>query len=502
MRRTRVVEAVMTRISPDEGGKIRLSTVVSHVRTSAMPDDLPVGTHFIGLEDVASQEGHLVNLSDVAAVRSRVFLFQSGDVLYGRLRPYLRKAAVADFDGSASGEIIVLRCSERILPRYLLILLLSEDFTQFVNARTKGDRPRTSFGIIASYEVELPSLDAQAEVCIRENRMVAAVARLSAALADHERTVASLLETTRSKLIWDASAMKDQVPLADLLESIDYGTSKKSTAGGVGTPVLRIPNIGSSGEIDGRDLKYTSLNRTEVERYRLRAGDLLLIRSNGSVALVGRAAKVGKDHEDHAFAGYLLRLRPRDGVLSDYLLELVRSSPFRRMVEAAARSSTGINNLSAGRLAAFPVPAPSIGRQVFIVDTLSRLQGAVASSSEVLIQVWSSAKALQKTSRQGWLGHGALQLSKNLTGTPPQDGGKPDHLDPGDQMDEDVEVGLWRRVDALPPAGGSFATVSDGIRADYDALRDAVFKLLSAEPPGLEQVFDERSRAIVLRRPK
>ena len=132
----------MTSIELNEESKVELGSLVSQVRSTAMPNELPISTHFIGLEDVIPHEGRIRNSSYTSEVKSRVFLFSSGDVLYGRLRPYLSKVALVDFDGSASAEFIVLRCSEKILPRYLLMILLSEDFTGFISARVKGDRPR------------------------------------------------------------------------------------------------------------------------------------------------------------------------------------------------------------------------------------------------------------------------------------------------------------------------------------------------------------------------
>lgn len=467
-----------------------------------MPADLTANTRFIGLEDIASEEGQIVNLSHASDVRSRVFQFQNGDVLYGRLRPYLRKAAVADFDGCASGEIIVIRCSEKILPRYLLVLLLSEDFNRFVNARVKGDRPRTSFATIAKYRFDLPSLESQAEVCDRDSRLLAAMSVLSNAVAKLENAASVLVEAMRAKLIWNASTEGRRVPMADATVSIDYGTTKRSSYGGSGTPVLRIPNV-VSGKIDVSDLKYAPLSRQEIEKYRLKVGDILLIRSNGSLSLVGRAAKIDEDHLNHIFAGYLLRIRPRDDVMSTYLLELLRSSPFRRMIEAAARSSTGINNLSAGRLADFLVPIPEIKHQARIVDTLARLQHAIGRYTEDLSNAWSGAKALQKTARRGWLGQATPQLPKRAVSSQLKDFDKPNFDDVRElPMDENIETTLLKRLDALPLQMGSFEALSDGLRGDYDELRDAVFKLLAAAPPALEQIFDKQSRSIILRRPK
>lgn len=468
-----------------------------------MPGELPADTPFIGLEDIVPHEGQLSSVSQISDVKSRVFRFQCEDVLYSRLRPYLRKAALVDFDGSASGETIVLRCSEKILPRYLLILLLSEDFTQFVNSHAKGDRPRTSFAAIATYQLDLPPLEVQAEVCMRDSRLVSAMAKLEEALAAHERASLSLINIVRSRLIWGLGADEALVPLADILETIDYGTSQKSSYGGAGIPTLRIPNITSSGEIDTTDLKYSPLGDREFEKYRLKVGDLLLIRSNGSLSLVGRGARVSKEQENYAFAGYLLRIRPSDRALSDFLLELVRSIPFQRMVEAAARSSTGINNLSASRLAAFTVPLLPLKRQKRIIDTLARLQQLSASSSENLMRAWLGAKTLREAARGIWLGHSATALPGQLLSTTSDEHVMPDdHMDERSlEMDENIEIAILRRLDAMPSRSASFEFLSEGIKAEYDVLRDAVFKLLSLSPPSLIQVFDEKSRSIILRRP-
>jgi type I restriction enzyme S subunit len=485
----------------EEAPGVELGKLVHHIRVSEMPRDLPAETRFVGLESIAPHEGEFLELSSTSQVRSRVFRFQSGDVLYGRLRPYLRKAAIADFDGFASGEVTVLRCSERILPRYLLTLLLSEDFTQFVNARTRGDRPRVSFASIATYRVELPSLETQEEVCARDARLGAAVSKLGTASANVVRITELIMNQMRAKLIW-GSGEGSVGALADLVESIDYGTSQKSIYGGGGAPVLRIPNITSSGEIDASDLKFAVLSQRELVRSRLEAGDILLVRSNGSLALVGQAAKVSSEHEGYSFAGYLLRMRPKSSVLSDYLVQIVRSDAFKRMVEAASRSSTGINNLSAGRLAKFVVPIVEIEQQRQVVDILSRLQASVTSSSTEVKQTWAYAKELHESARRGWLGHPTLpehgrSIEESRTMVV-----RDQRKTEGPRMQRDIQSMMFEKIDATPDGEVSFEAIFDGLRVDYDSARDVLFKLLAAQPPALTQVFDRKSRSIVLRRSK
>src|SRR5258707_38209 len=87
-----------------------------------------------------------------------------------------------------------------------------------------------------------------------------------------------------------------------------YGTSKKCDYERVGTPVLRIPNV-SGGRVSLDDLKYGPLTKNEIEELSLRRGDLLVIRSNGSLNIVGRAAEVEEPAEGMSFAGYLVRVR-------------------------------------------------------------------------------------------------------------------------------------------------------------------------------------------------
>src|SRR6266568_3778624 len=93
-----------------------------------------------------------------------------------------------------------------------------------------------------------------------------------------------------------------------LLENLQYGTSKRSDYGVDGIPVLRIPNI-SSGRLSLSDLKFARLDKREADSLALRSSDLLMIRSNGSAQLLGRAVLVTEAACGMAYAGYLMRLR-------------------------------------------------------------------------------------------------------------------------------------------------------------------------------------------------
>jgi type I restriction enzyme, S subunit len=147
-----------------------------------------------------------------------------------------------------------------------------------------------------------------------------------------------------------------KVPLGSLIEQPRYGTAKKCGYDLRGKSVLRIPNV-VNGLVDDSDLKYAEFDGEEVEIYRLKAGDLLTIRSNGSVELVGRCARVAEKDQAYLFAGYLIRLRPlEEGILSKYLLYGLSSSGLRGQIETKARSTSGVNNLNSDELKSLVIP--------------------------------------------------------------------------------------------------------------------------------------------------
>lgn len=482
-----------------ESDLTRLGEIVTHIRIRTQPLDLPQEDHFVGLEDIAPDGGPIVGSSRVADVKSTVHAFKADDILYGRLRPYLRKVAVAAFDGHASGEIVVLRCSKAVLPGYVRMLLLSEGFTAFISARVKGDRPRTSFEMMAEFMVSLPSIDVQADLVQREERLSQAVVKVEEAVAQYECSASSLLNTVRTKVVWRRNIESPQVPLSKLVHSIQYGTAQKSTRDADGVPVLRIPNISSIGKVDATDLKYAPLS-TLNEKYQVREGDVLLIRSNGSLSLLGQAASVSSDYNGYGFAGYLLRLRPRDEVLGAYLLELVRSGPFRKLVESTARSTSGVNNLSASRLGAFSVPFPSKEDQRAVVDVMAKLTMSTAHAARQLADTKASAIALQQAARSYWLGQSAKRYGKVIDSTPVRVPIKLTEIGKEYAMNKNMEAVIFERFDHLSVDVASFDTLVEGVRANYDTLRDTVFKLLNESPPRLALHFDPARKTILLKR--
>jgi type I restriction enzyme S subunit len=185
-------------------------------------------------------------------------------------------------------------------------------------------------------------------------------------------------------------------PLGLVLREIKYGTSKRSEYGDVGVPVLRIPNV-SGDRLDISDLKSAPLGPKEAAELRLRSGDLLMIRSNGSVHLVGKTLPVTAEAVDMAYAGYLMRLRTDKDFIRPEFLHLVLASPsLRRQIEMPARSTSGVNNINTDEVRGLVIPIPPLEEQTEITRRISAL---LSRTDKLCARIHDATQAMQHSSQ-------------------------------------------------------------------------------------------------------
>ncbi|EAZ99065.1 restriction endonuclease subunit S [Marinobacter sp. ELB17] len=195
------------------------------------------------------------------------------------------------------------------------------------------------------------------------------------------------------------------VRLGLLIEEPTYGTSKKCSYDSGQVGVLRIPNI-SHGAIDSSNLKFASFEEHEVKALALAKGDLLTIRSNGSVSLVGSCALIAEEDTDFLFAGYLIRLRPNhDLVAPFFLLSVLTSHLLRRQIESAAKSTSGVNNINTGEIQNLIVPLPSMVEQVELLKFLEISTPNIAVAEyEIEVQLKKSEVLRQSILKKAFSG--------------------------------------------------------------------------------------------------
>ena len=190
-----------------------------------------------------------------------------------------------------------------------------------------------------------------------------------------------------------------------------YGTSVKCSYNNSGPAVLRIPNI-ASGKLDLRDLKFAPDSYEVGRGDKLSAGDLLIIRTNGSRNLIGRSAVVRQPLPSaSAFASYLIRFRLAQQLeIIKWLSAIWDAEHFRVWIEKRASTSAGQHNISMSVLARLPVPLPPLAEQDQIVSEVERRLSVIEALEAAVEANLTRADRL----RQSIL---ARAFSGNLAGT-------------------------------------------------------------------------------------
>lgn len=158
----------LTEKQKSEGWRIvKFGDVAQEVKGSTK-DPLAEGIdRYIGLEHIDTESLRLARWGSIAEDNPTFTKkFSTGDILFGRRRAYLKKAAVADFDGICSGDIIVISSKgKELIPELLPFIVQSEPFFGWAVKHSAGGlSPRTKFKSLAEFEFPLPPPSEQANI--------------------------------------------------------------------------------------------------------------------------------------------------------------------------------------------------------------------------------------------------------------------------------------------------------------------------------------------------
>lgn len=120
---------------------------------------------YLGLEHLASGHPTLVGRGRESDVRSGKTEFHKGDVLFGKLRPYLRKSVLVNEDGICSTDLLVFRATGECIPEFLCLLTHTDEFVGHAKATTSGvQHPRTSWASLREFRLHVPPVSEQRKI--------------------------------------------------------------------------------------------------------------------------------------------------------------------------------------------------------------------------------------------------------------------------------------------------------------------------------------------------
>ena len=344
---------------------------------------------YIGLENIESQTGKFVK-TGIQVDKSENIVVEIGDVLFGKLRPYLRKYWRATFTSTASSEFLVFQSSELDM-NFLYYAIQSDSFIEEVNTSTYGSKmPRASWEYIKNMRIAFPtSLVEQQKIADFLDKKTAQLDKVKALLEEQIQKLidyrASLIYETVTKGLDKTVPMKDsgidwigQAPQGWGVNRLKYLANKigsgKTPLGGseifeeTGILFIRSQNI-YNGLILLED-KATYINRNIHQQMIgtcVKKNDILL---NITGASIGRVAKYDLDIEANVNQ-HVCIIRSNRYVLPDYLMYFIMSE-FGQFMIKTHQISGNREGLSFENIGNFKIIAPGLDYQYEISQYLNK----------------------------------------------------------------------------------------------------------------------------------
>ena len=274
--------------------RVKFGDVVKDVKINIdrlnNPYEYYVAGDHMDSEDLTIHRKGCFTTDDVGPAFIRVF--KPGQILYGSRRTYLKKIAVADFEGVCANTTFVFETKDphAFEQRLLPFIMLSKDFTTWSIAKSKGStNPYVLFSDLADFEFELPPLEEQK---VLVDKLWAAY-RLKEA---YKKLLVATDEMVKSQFIEIFYGM-ETTPVKDYIDDSfpgEWGTEDKD---GNGVKVIRTTNFTNSGKLNLADVVTRSIEDRKVVRKQIKKYDTILERSGGTADNpVGRVVLFEEDN--------------------------------------------------------------------------------------------------------------------------------------------------------------------------------------------------------------
>ena len=357
--------------------RVSFGEVADRVRSQIERGDVDryvAGGHF---DDGSLEVTRWGNPDDGGMGSTFTYGFLPGHTLFVSASWYLRKIAVATFEGVVADKTYVLapRDPSILDPRFLPFILLTDRFHEYAAMQATGSmNARLLWSALAKYEFDLPPLDQQRRIAdllwaseaVHRSRLelIRSLERLRLAYA--QRLFDSTTSRTSVASLGVRSEQSVQVgPFGGSLASRHFTES--------GVPVLKINNLTAGGLLDTRSLVYVSEDHAQdLARYRVRAGDLLV----AAQATVGRVAIVTEESASSLISQHLIRVRVDPTLLEPSLLLLLFQCPGVQRQMEAVKTKTTRDGLNTSDVASFDLPQLSPEQRSAALFELGKLESS------------------------------------------------------------------------------------------------------------------------------
>ena len=323
--------------------------------------------------------------------------FKPGQVLYGSRRTYLRKVALANFEGITANTTYVLETKEpkALMPELLPFIMQTEAFHAHSIARSKGSvNPYVNFSDIACFEFLLPPIQEQARIVEAFSMSATLAEKLEKALERANDVQASLMVRLTRK-------MSDAFEFSSIgeLAQVKYGLTVNGTRrhNGERKPYLRVANV-ARGRLDLDEVKEIGVLDGD-ESYELEKGDVLIVEGHANRHEIGRACLWQHEIPGALHQNHLIRIRTEQALDPRFVCALINSPRGQKHFQSRAKSSSGLNTINSTVVREFQIPLPPVEVQE---EELSKLDHLTNAAVEIKYRAFEARCLFKKILNEGF----------------------------------------------------------------------------------------------------
>ena len=371
-------------------------------RQSIHPSEAEAATPYLGLEHLDGDGGiDCIQTVGSAGLKSNKFQFSDRHVLFGKLRPYLRKIVRPEFSGVCSTDIVPILPKEGVSRDYLFYFLRTPDIVNLATSRCSGaNLPRLGPKQLASFQIPLPPLAEQKRIAEILDAADAVRATRREALAQLDTLLQSTFldmfgDPVTNPMGWEALA------LSEVTEEIyRYPTYFGIVYETEGVPEIRGELIGKGGKIDAdpSELRFIAQATSDkFPRTQLAAGDLVMsVRGT-----IGKIGIVPAELINANMTANLIRISPARSIIDPVFLLHVALGPYFLNQLSRASSSTTIKTIKALDLKVIPIPLPPLDLQCRFAAIVDSVEQQMARQRAHLTELDTLFASLQSRAFRG-----------------------------------------------------------------------------------------------------
>ena len=355
----------------------------------------------IELEHFEKETGRINGYIDSAQQSSTKNYFKKGDVLYGKLRPYLKKYTLASFDGICSTEIWVLQgCKEKLTNFYLYLIIQSNKFNIACNVSTGTHMPRADWEYVSSIPFILPPLPEQEKIAGILSCWDDGIEKLSALIEKKKIQKKALMQQllTGKHRLKGYSTPWHEVKLGNIGIISSAGVDKKIVEGEKLVNLLNYMDVYKKDFLYASDTSMTvSAPERQIRNCNLKKGDIFFTPSSETRDDIAHSAVVMEDIVNGVYSYHIVRLRPNTPIDLKFSAYAFKTNYFYKQAFSICEGSGQRYVISQDDFRNMTVFIPSdIAEQKAIAEILSKADEEIELLNKKLEAFKQEKKALMQ----------------------------------------------------------------------------------------------------------